>query len=187
MANRLTNIVTGGGDKGETSLAMGNRVAKDCPRIEAIGSIDELNSFIGLFLAAIDIEPELFGLFRSIQNDLFDLGGELAMPGHDIIGAAHWQKLEKHAGELNAELPPLENFILPGGNEVVARCHVVRSVARRAERRLISLTHEDNVNHNSLVYLNRLSDLCFIVSRWLSLQTEQGEVLWQSSSSKPSL
>ena len=91
MANRLTNIVTGGGDKGETSLAMGNRVAKDCARIEAIGSIDELNSFIGLFLAAIEIEPELFSLFRSIQNDLFDLGGELAIPGHDIIRAAHWQ------------------------------------------------------------------------------------------------
>lgn len=183
MANRLTNIVTGGGDKGETSLAMGNRVPKDCARIEAIGSIDELNSFIGLFLAAIEHEPGLFTLFRSIQNDLFDLGGELAMPGHNIISKAHWEKLEKHAAELNEELPPLENFILPGGSESVARCHVVRSIARRAERRLITLTHEENINDNSRIYLNRLSDLCFITSRRLARQTEQGEVLWQPSKS----
>lgn len=183
MANRLTRIVTGGGDKGKTSLADGNRVAKDSARIEAIGSIDELNSFIGLFITAIDDQPELSELFRSIQNDLFDLGGELAMPGHDLIQQAHWQKLEKHASSLNAELPPLENFILPGGNEAVSRCHVVRSISRRTERRVISLSHEETVNINSRIYLNRLSDLCFIVARRLSQQSEAGEILWQPPSS----
>jgi len=185
MANRLTNIVTGGGDKGETSLATGCRVAKDCARIEAIGSIDELNSFIGLFIVVIEQQPELFKLFRSIQNDLFDLGGELAMPGHVIIDKTHWQKLEKHAEEFNTELPPLKNFILPGGSEIVSRCHVIRSVARRAERRVIGLSHEEEINNDSRIYLNRLSDLCFIVSRWLCLQNKHGEVLWQPSKVKP--
>lgn len=185
MANRLTNIVTGGGDKGKTSLATGDRVAKDCARIEAIGSIDELNSFIGLFVVVIEQQPELFNLFRSIQNDLFDLGGELAMPGHVIIAETHWQKLEKYAETFNAELPPLKNFILPGGNEMVSRCHVVRSVSRRAERRVISLSHEEDINNNSRIYLNRLSDLCFIIARWLCLQSEQGEVLWQPSKVMP--
>lgn len=181
MANRLTTIVTGGGDKGETSLAGGPRVSKDSARIEAIGSIDELNSFIGLFLASLNDQAALFSLFRSIQNDLFDLGGELAMPGHEIIREAHWKKLEKHAGELNDALAPLENFILPGGSEQISRCHVVRSVTRRAERRLIALSHSEKINRNSGVYLNRLSDLCFITARWLSKQNSEGEVLWQPS------
>ena len=185
MANRLTNIITRGGDKGETSLAGGVRVAKDSARIEAIGSIDELNSFVGLFITSLDPQSELCSLFRSIQNDLFDLGGEFAMPGHEIICEAHWQKLEQHAADLNAELPPLTNFILPGGSESVARCHVVRSVARRAERRIISLAHDEDVNINSRIYLNRLSDLAFIASRWLSKQSAEGEVLWQPSRIEP--
>jgi len=185
MANRLTKIVTRGGDKGETSLAGGDRVAKDSARIEAIGSIDELNSFVGLFIASLDKQNDLFGLFRSIQNDLFDLGGEFAMPGHEIIREAHWQKLEQHASKLNADLPPLKNFILPGGNEAVSRCHVVRSVARRAERRVITLTHSEEVNPNSRIYLNRLSDLAFIASRWLSKQSHEDEVLWQPSKIEP--
>jgi len=181
MANRLTNIVTRGGDKGETSLAGGNRVAKDSARIEAIGSVDELNSFIGLFISSLNKQSDLLTLFRSIQNDLFDLGGELAMPGHTIIIESHWQKLEQHAGDLNTELPPLKNFILPGGNESVSRCHIIRSVSRRAERRVITLAHSEDVNPNSRIYLNRLSDLCFIASRWLSKQSDEGEVLWQPS------
>ena len=185
MANRLTNIVTRGGDKGETSLAGGERLAKDSARIEAIGSVDELNSFIGLFVCSLDEQSDLFTLFRSIQNDLFDLGGELAMPGREVISQAHWQKLEQHASELNAELPPLKNFILPGGNECVSRCHVVRSVSRRAERRVITLTHSEEVNPNSRIYLNRLSDLAFIASRWLSKQSNEEEVLWQPSRIEP--
>ncbi|MEZ5524646.1 MAG: cob(I)yrinic acid a,c-diamide adenosyltransferase [Pseudomonadales bacterium] len=185
MANRLTSIITGGGDKGETSLAGGNRVPKDSERIEAIGCIDELNSFIGLLNAALEEQPTLLALFRSIQNDLFDLGGELAMPGHSFISDAHWQKLEQQAATLNADLPPLENFILPGGNEVVSRCHVVRSVTRRAERRLITLSHVEAVNPNSCIYLNRLSDLCFITARWLSKHSDEGEVLWQPAKVNP--
>jgi len=185
MANRLTNIVTRGGDKGETSLAGGIRIAKDSARIEAIGSVDELNSFIGLFVSSLDEQSGLFRLFRSIQNDLFDLGGELAMPERTVISEAHWQKLEQHASDLNAELPPLKNFILPGGNESVSRCHVVRSVSRRAERRVITLTHTEEVNPNSRIYLNRLSDVCFIASRWLSKQSAEGEALWQPSKIAP--
>jgi cob(I)alamin adenosyltransferase len=181
MANRLTNIVTRGGDKGETSLAGGERVAKDSARIEAIGSIDELNSFIGLFVCSLNKQCPLSTLFRSIQNDLFDLGGELAIPGREVISEAHWQKLEQHASKFNAKLPPLKNFILPGGNESVSRCHVVRSVSRRAERRVIALTHSEEVNINSRIYLNRLSDLAFIASRWLSHKSDEGEVLWQPS------
>ena len=180
MANRLTNIITRSGDAGETSLAMGDRVAKDCARIEAIGSIDELNSFIGLFIATIEHQQELFTLFRNIQNDLFDLGGELAMPGHHMISKAHWQKLERYAEKFNAQLPPLEDFILPGGSESIARCHVVRSITRRAERRFVTLTRKfEEINSNSQIYLNRLSDLCFITARWLAHQTGHAEVLWQ--------
>ena len=185
MANRLTNIVTRGGDKGETSLAGGGRIAKDSARIEAIGSIDELNSFVGFFIASLDQQSALCSLFRSIQNDLFDLGGEFAMPGREVICEAHWQKLEQQASDLNADLPPLKNFILPGGNEAVSRCHVVRSIARRAERRVISLTHDEAVNTHSRIYLNRLSDLAFIAARWLSKQSDEGEVLWQPSQIEP--
>lgn len=187
MANRLTRIITGTGDKGQTSLAGGSRVAKDSARIEAIGTMDELNSFIGLFVAGLEDQPVLLQLFRSIQNDLFDIGGELAMPGHSFIKEEHWQKLEKYATELNAELPSLENFILPGGSEVVSRCHVVRSVSRRAERRLITLNTEEDVNSHSRVYLNRLSDLCFICARWLALQSAEGEILWQPAKVTPSV
>jgi cob(I)alamin adenosyltransferase len=185
MANRLTNIVTRGGDNGDTSLAGGERVAKDSTRIEAMGSVDELNSFIGLFISALDQQNELCALFRDIQNDLFDLGGELAMPGHTIISEVHWQKLEQQASNLNAELPPLTNFILPGGNDRVARCHIIRSVSRRAERRVITLAHIEEVNANSRIYLNRLSDLCFITARWLSKESNEGEVLWRPSKVEP--
>jgi len=185
MANRLTKIITRGGDKGETSLAGGHRVAKDSARIEAIGSVDELNSFIGLFVSSLNEQSNLFKLFRSIQNDLFDLGGELAMPGRTVISEAHWRKLEQHADDLNAGLPPLKDFILPGGNESVSRCHVIRSVSRRTERRVITLSHSEEVNTNSRIYLNRLSDLCFIASRWLSKQSTEGEVLWQPSRIAP--
>ncbi len=183
--NRLTRIVTRRGDKGKTSLGDGSSLPKNAPRIEAIGTIDELNSFIGVFISDVPEAPELANHFRAIQNDLFDLGGELAMPGHRIINKDHVIKLEKIAETLNKNLPPLENFILPGGSRAVALCHVVRSVARRAERRLISLANaereEQTVNPHSRVYLNRLSDVCFISARWLAKASGEDEILWQPS------
>ena len=189
QSNRLTRIVTRRGDKGRTSLGDGSSLAKDAPRIEAMGSIDELNSFVGLFVAELRDTSELKAHFNEIQNDLFDLGGELAMPGHQLIQEHHTLKLETLAETLNKDLPPLTNFILPGGSKVIAHCHVVRSVARRAERRLISLaqneldTNPNNtpINVHSRTYLNRLSDVCFIAARWLAKENGDAEVLWQPS------
>ncbi len=179
MGKRLSKIVTRTGDDGTTGVSDGTRVAKFSDRIEAIGAIDELNCFVGSFLAVLPPDNPLWTLFRSIQNDLFDLGGELSMPGVEVIGEAHWRRLEVPIERYNAELEPLKNFILPGGSEPVARCHLVRAVARRAERRYARLAASEAVNANSRIYLNRLSDLCFVAGRWIAKANGEPEVLWQ--------
>ena len=182
---RLSNIVTKTGDDGTTGLAgSAGRVSKCSARIEAIGTIDELNCFVGMLLCKIK-DDNILSIFGSIQNDLFDLGGELAMPGFIIMQPDHYEQLERHIESLNLELPPLENFILPGGTEQLSAMHIVRTVARRAERRLVALDRFDDVNNASLIYLNRLSDLAFVSARHLSWHHGDIETLWQQSTERP--
>jgi len=181
MGNRLSKIVTRTGDDGTTGLADGQRVAKDSLRMETMGTVDELNSFIGLFIEGLMDDGPLRPIYIRIQNDLFDLGGELSMPGHQIMQQQHWQSLEQHVEVLNEHLKPLKNFILPGGSETLARCHIVRTIARRAERNMVALASNETINPAALIYLNRLSDLAFVTARWLADIQGELEVLWQPS------
>lgn len=181
MSNRLTRIYTRSGDSGTTALANGQRIPKYHPRIEALGDVDELNSLLGLLLAEIDMPDSLSPLLQRIQNDLFDIGGELAVadPDYTVITQEVVLWLEQQLDSLNTELPPLEEFILPGGNRAAAQAHLCRCVCRRAERRVVELAVTDSVNPQSAAYLNRLSDLLFVCARTLSRLNSGTEVLWQ--------
>jgi cob(I)alamin adenosyltransferase len=179
MGNRLTKIYTRTGDDGTTGLGSGERVAKDCPRVEAFGTVDELNSCIGLVLAAPGLPSVIRASLTGIQHRLFDLGGELAVPGRDVIVAADSIDLETVLDKLNTDLPPLKDFILPGGTTSAATCHLARAVCRRAERSVIALQRDEAVNPESVRYLNRLSDLLFVMSRVLCRVDGGSEVLWQ--------
>ena len=176
MANM--KIYTRTGDDGSTGLAGGERVPKDHARIEAIGCVDELNSVIGL-LRATGLDDETDRLLETVQHRLFDLGGELAMPGSELLNAAHTVSLEQALDRHNMTLPPLEEFVLPGGNEAAARCHVARSVCRRSERELLRLSRAETVNSASITYLNRLSDLLFVLARTLARRDGGKEVTWR--------
>ncbi len=178
MGNRLTRIYTRTGDDGSTGLGDGTRVAKDDPRIEAIGDIDELNCSIGLLLCTT-LPDEISTCLLNIQHRLFDLGGELCIPGSAIVSAAHVTALEAMLDRLNAELPPLQDFILPGGSVSAAHCHVARAVCRRAERRVHTLSTTTQLNTAGIHYLNRLSDLLFVMARFLNKQAGEPDVLWQ--------
>ncbi len=177
MGYRLTRIYTRTGDKGTTALGDGNRIDKDAPRMEAIGTVDELNSVLGMVLAHSVPAPVRDSL-SLVQNDLFDLGGELSVPGRDVVTEHYVERLERDVDRLNAELPPLENFILPGGGQAASACHLARAVCRRAERQLVSLGREETVPAPLFAYVNRLSDLLFVIARILG-RADQGEVLWQ--------
>src|SRR5262245_24623516 len=170
MGNRLSTIVTRTGDSGTTGLGDGSRVPKDSARIEAIGTVDELNSTIGLLRALPGLPADIASLLLRIQHDLFDLGGELAVPGYSAITQAHVDALEEAVERCNEDLPPLKEFILPGGSEAAARCHLARTVARRAERRCWTQANLDGTQTIALVYLNRLSDLLFVMARVLARQ-----------------
>jgi cob(I)alamin adenosyltransferase len=178
MANRLTRIYTRTGDAGETGLADGSRVAKDAPRITAMGDIDELNSVIGVLLAEA-LPDELRATLVSVQHDLFDLGGELSIPGHPILAASHIQQLEAALDQFNAALPALKDFILPGGSRPAALAHVARTACRRAERSVVTLAKSEAVPALAVPYLNRLSDLLFVMSRVLNRHAGGSDVLWQ--------
>lgn len=181
MANRLTRIYTRTGDAGETGLADGSRLSKDAPRIEALGAIDELNSSIGVLLAE-PLPDDLRACLTDVQNDLFDLGGELSVPGHPILAEAHVTRLETALDGFNAALPALKDFILPGGARAAALAHVARTVCRRAERRVVSLAKAQAVPELAIPYLNRLSDLLFVASRVLNRfgpAASGNDVLWQ--------
>ena len=183
MGNRLTKIYTRTGDGGTTGLADRSRLPKDAPRIEAIGAVDELNSVIGLLLA-----EELPGAERAclvdVQHDLFDLGGELSVPGHAIIGKAHVERLEAELDRCNAGLPPLADFVLPGGSRAAALAHVARTVCRRAERRLVTLSRKQKLAPAMRAYLNRLSDLLFVIARILNRHAGGRDVLWQQGKNR---
>lgn len=178
MGNRLTKIYTRTGDAGTTGLADGSRVPKDAARIEAIGAVDELNSTLGAVLAQ-EIPPEIRSCLVDVQHDLFDLGGELSVPGHSAVSEAHVTRLESLLDRFNADLAPLRNFILPGGTQAAALAHIARSVCRRAERRLVALTRAEPVPAVMLQYVNRLSDLLFVLARALNRSAGAEDVLWR--------
>lgn len=178
MGNRLSKIYTRTGDQGDTGLGDGTRVPKDCPRVEAFGCVDELNSHIGLLIAQATTPADIRAMLTEVQHELFDLGGELCIPGHAAINDSHIARLEQALDALNANLPPLQEFILPGGNVTAATAHVARAVCRRAERRVVGLAHAEPVNAPVLGYLNRLSDLLFVIARVLA-RADGGEVLWR--------
>ena len=179
MGNRLTKIYTRTGDDGTTGLGSGERVEKDCPRVEAYGTVDELNACLGLVLATPDLPILIRNNLMEIQHRLFDLGGELAVPGRDVILASDSSGLEQLLDGLNADLPPLKDFVLPGGTPGAAVCHLARAVCRRAERRVITLHRVEHINAESVRYLNRLSDLLFVMSRVLCRVDNGAEVIWK--------
>ena len=178
MGNRLSKIYTRTGDDGSTGLGDGTRIAKDSARVNAYGTVDEANSCIGLLLAAT-LPDDVRELLVRIQHQLFDLGGELCIPGHAAIFDADVDALEARLDHYNDDLPPLKDFILPGGGEAAARCHIARTVVRRAERDSVTLSRHDAVRPQAIRYLNRLSDLLFVLARVLARADGQGEVLWE--------
>ncbi|MFN7136244.1 MAG: cob(I)yrinic acid a,c-diamide adenosyltransferase [Thermomonas sp.] len=178
MGNRLSKIYTRTGDDGSTGLGDGSRVGKDSARVEAYGTVDEANSCIGLLLAA-DLPEAVRDLLTRIQHQLFDLGGELCIPGHAAISDADIAALEAQLDHFNEGLPALKEFILPGGGEAAARCHVARTVVRRAERATVALARQEDIRPQAVHYLNRLSDLLFVLARVLARAAGHGEVLWQ--------
>ena len=177
MGNRLSKIYTRTGDDGTTGLGDGTRVAKDSARVNAYGTVDEANSTIGLLLAT-EVPADIRDLLTRVQHQLFDLGGELCIPGHAAIFDADIDALEARLDHYNDHLPALKDFILPGGGEAAARCHVARTVVRRAERDTVTLSRHDAVRPQAIRYLNRLSDLLFVLSRVLARASGHGEVLW---------
>lgn len=178
MGHRLSKIYTRTGDRGTTGLADGSRVDKDDARVEAMGAVDELNSAIGVLLTETLSEP-VRDCLLSIQHTLFDLGGELSIPGHRMVSQPKVEHLERLLDEFNAALEPLKEFILPGGSRAAAQCHVARGICRRAERRLVTLAKLANdVSPISCQYINRLSDLLFVLARTLNRAADQPDVLW---------
>lgn len=187
----LTRIYTKTGDKGMTSLGNGRRIPKDSLRIEAIGEVDEVNATLGVAIQVC--EGPLVKILQHIQNDLFDLGADLCMPETTDtpvspqplrITTGQVTVLEKHIDELNANLPPLTSFILPGGSEAACALHLARTVARRAERRLVALDHHESLNREALRYVNRLSDLLFVMARYVHTQSGLKDVLWVPGSNR---
>ena len=178
MGHRLSKIYTRTGDAGTTGLGDGTRIGKAEPRMEAIGEIDELNCTLGLLLCE-PLREDLRALLVDIQHDLFDLGGELSIPGSSFIAAAAVTKLEHAIDRYNEELPPLKEFLLPGGAPATAAAHFARAVCRRAERRLLALAAGSSVSATSLQFINRLSDLLFVAARIAARDSDIGEVLWQ--------
>jgi len=178
MATRLSVITTRGGDDGTTGLGDGTRVPKDHARIAAMGDVDELNSHLGL-LRCEALPAKIDALIARIQNELFDLGAELCIPGHVAVQEEHVARLDAAIVEHNAELGKLQEFILPGGCRAAALAHVARSVCRRAERRVVSLMREEEVNPVAVRYLNRLADLLFVIARHLNQAAGVPDVLWR--------
>jgi cob(I)alamin adenosyltransferase len=178
MGHRLSKIYTRTGDDGTTGLGDGTRVSKDNPRVEAYGTVDELNSVIGLLLTHT-LPEGIHDCLVGVQHRLFDLGGELCLPAHTAITQHHVSELERILDDLNASLSPLKDFILPGGSAAAAVCHVARTVCRRAERRIISLSKQEQISELIVQYLNRLSDLLFVIARTLNVQAGRQDILWR--------
>ena len=178
MGHRLTKIYTRTGDAGTTGLGDGSRIGKDSARVGALGDVDELNSLLGVILCE-ELPGDLRELLTGIQHDLFDLGGEMSIPGAVLLKPTQPARLEAAIDRYNGDLAPLKEFILPGGNRAAALTHLARTVCRRAERTLVTVAHEQKVSDASRQYLNRLSDLLFVLGRWINKASGGGDVLWQ--------
>ena len=180
MGNRLSKIYTRTGDAGSTGLGNGDRIDKDHIRVNAYGTVDELNSHLG-FLMAHELPNELQEMLTIVQHHLFDIGGELCIPGHSVIDDQRVEWLEKQLDSINDDLPYLKEFILPGGSAASACCHIARTVCRRAERETVTLSREAEVNPATLKYLNRLSDYLFVAARVILREAGDAEVYWDKS------
>ena len=178
MGKRLSKIYTRTGDDGTTGLGDGSRVAKDSLRVDAFGTVDEANSAIGVVLSCASVPDDIRRILTEIQHDMFELGGELCIPGHSAITDTFVTRLEKDLDALNEDLPALKEFILPGGGQAAAACHLARTIVRRAERITTTLAGSESVRPAVLRYLNRLSDLLFVIARVLSRAESGQEVLW---------
>lgn len=178
MGHRLSKIYTRTGDDGTTGLGDGTRVKKTSPRVEAMGAVDELNSVIGILLTH-EVPEDIRAPLTDIQHELFDLGGELSIPGRTAVTEAQVGRLEATLDQLNADLAPLKEFILPGGTQAAAMCHLARAVCRRAERCVHHLAENESVSPVAAKYLNRLSDLLFVIGRVLNARHGRQDVLWQ--------
>ncbi|MDR3477933.1 MAG: cob(I)yrinic acid a,c-diamide adenosyltransferase [Gammaproteobacteria bacterium] len=179
MGNRLSKIYTRTGDDGTTSIGDKNRILKNHPRLEVLGTIDELNSAIGVILAQKPSTTSINICLEAIQQELFNLGGELCPPYYTVITAEKIEHLEKQLDEWNNTLPPLKEFIMPGGNLKSASCHLARTICRRAERACVTLLQSEPFNTEILRYLNRLSDLLFVAARLLAKESQSEETLWK--------
>ena len=178
MGHRLSKIYTRTGDDGTTGLGDGSRITKDAERVEAYGTVDEANSAIGSVLAEESVPNNVRACLTDVQHDLFELGGELCIPGHSAVTLAYVERLESSLDDFNDGLPPLKEFILPGGGRAAAACHLARTVVRRAERRVTTLARNEVVRPECIHYLNRLSDLLFVIARVLARVESGQEVLW---------
>ncbi len=178
MGNRLSKIYTRTGDDGTTGLGDGSRTPKDSARVEAYGTVDEANSAIGMVLAADSVPDRVRDCLTEVQHDLFELGGELCIPGHAAVSEAFIERLENELDGFNEDLPRLKEFILPGGGHAASACHLARTITRRAERRVFTLAQSEDVRPEALKYLNRLSDLLFVIARVLARAESGQEVLW---------
>ncbi len=178
MGKRLSKIYTRTGDDGTTGLGDGSRVRKDSLRVDAFGTVDEANSAIGVVLAESSVPQDIRGILVEVQHDLFELGGELCIPGHSAITDEFIERLERELDALNENLPALKEFILPGGGRATAACHLARTIVRRAERSAIALANDETVRPEAIRYLNRLSDLLFVVARVLARAESGEEALW---------
>jgi cob(I)alamin adenosyltransferase len=183
MGHRLSKITTRTGDSGDTGLGDGSRVPKESARIAAIGEVDELNSAIGLLLAE-SLPDEVVDALTGIQHDLFDLGGELSIPGHVALHVNQVKRIEALTEAFNSDLPPLKEFILPGGARAAALAHLARTVCRRAERSVVALARSAAISDATRIYLNRLSDLLFVLGRVLNRQAGVGDVLWKKGKNR---
>src|ERR1700726_3064121 len=179
MGNRLSKIYTRTGDDGTTGLGDGTRLPKDAARVEAYGTVDELNSAVGMILSHAGLPPGIAAALIEVQHDLFDLGGELCIPGARAIQAEQVTRLEQRLDGFNDALPPLKEFILPGGGPAAAACHLARTIARRAERRAWTLAKQESLSADLTNYLNRLSDLLFVMARVRARHEQGTEVLWR--------
>jgi cob(I)alamin adenosyltransferase len=183
MGHRLSKITTRTGDGGETGLGDGTRTRKDSPRVAALGEIDELNSAVGVLLAE-PLSERIRASLHGVQHDLFDLGGDVSIPGRSTMTDGQVQRLEALLEELNAGLPRLKEFILPGGTRAAGLAHLARAVCRRAERSLVALSSSERVADAGRIYLNRLSDLLFVLGRVLNREGGSGDVLWQQGKNR---
>jgi len=183
VGNRLSNIYTRTGDDGTTGLGDGSRTSKDSARVEAYGTVDEANSAIGIVLATDSIPADVRRCLTDVQHDLFELGGELCIPGHSAITDAFVDRLENELDGFNSDLPRLKEFILPGGGQAAAACHLARTIVRRAERRAYTLANVEDVRPEVVKYLNRLSDLLFVIARVIARAESGNEVLWNRNRS----